>query len=161
VCPRIAVARRRKPGARDFARPTERAQQRREAVPPPDIYLLNKSTNYISSTFKFITEKKIMIKKKSKLAREEKTVSVMISLYCKGNRHFVGKELCPQCAELSVYSSERLEKCRYGEKKPTCRKCATHCYKPEYRDRVREVMRYAGPRMLSRHPVLALRHLLF
>jgi hypothetical protein len=107
------------------------------------------------------TEKKRGMGKGSRLDREAKTVFAMISLYCKGNRHRRENELCPQCAELSAYSSERLEKCRYGEKKPSCRKCTTHCYKPEYRDQVREVMRYAGPRMLSRHPVLTLRHLLF
>jgi hypothetical protein len=28
------------------------------------------------------------------------------------------------------------------------------------RDRVKEVMRFSGPRMLLRHPILAIRHLL-
>ncbi len=34
-----------------------------------------------------------------------------------------------------------------------------HCYRPEMRQRVRDVMIFAGPRMLLRHPVLALLHL--
>jgi len=33
-----------------------------------------------------------------------------------------------------------------------------HCYKPDMRARVQAVMRYAGPRMLTRHPVMGLRH---
>jgi hypothetical protein len=99
--------------------------------------------------------------KKSRHEREAITVCIMVSLFCKGKHHSAGNELCPQCAELGAYSLERLRKCRYGENKPTCRKCTTHCYSLGHRDRIREVMRYSGPRMLLRHPALALRHLLF
>jgi hypothetical protein len=35
-----------------------------------------------------------------------------------------------------------------------------HCYKPDMREKVRAVMRYAGPRMLRRHPVLSVLHLI-
>jgi hypothetical protein len=101
-----------------------------------------------------------MNEKKSNLTREIKTVNAMIALYCKGNRHHAGGGLCPRCRELAEYSSERLSKCKYGEKKPTCKKCATHCYKPEHRESIRCVMRYAGPRMLARHPYLAIMHLI-
>ena len=52
----------------------------------------------------------------------------------------------------------RLERCKYGPDKPKCEACTTHCYKPAMRDAIREVMRYAGPRMLVRHPVMALGH---
>ena len=38
-------------------------------------------------------------------------------------------------------------------------KCPVHCYEAAMRERVRQVMRYAGPRMLLRHPILALLHL--
>ena len=31
---------------------------------------------------------------------------------------------------------------------------------PQMRERIRAVMRYAGPRMITRHPVAAVRHLL-
>ena len=44
-------------------------------------------------------------------------------------------------------------------KKTFCSVCKTHCYKPEMRQRIREVMRWSGPRMLFHHPVLAVRHL--
>jgi hypothetical protein len=57
------------------------------------------------------------------------------------------------------YARVRLDTCRYGTEKPTCATCPTHCYKPVMRERVREVMRYSGPRMLKRHPVLAVAHL--
>jgi predicted amidophosphoribosyltransferase len=102
-----------------------------------------------------------MGKEKTRLEREAGTVKAMIALFCKDNHRHDSRGLCAQCKGLADYSSDRLRACRYSEKKPTCRKCTTHCYKPEYRDRVREVMRYVGPRMFSRHPVLALRHLFF
>jgi hypothetical protein len=35
-----------------------------------------------------------------------------------------------------------------------------HCYKPVYREQVKVVMRYAGPRMLWRRPILTIRHML-
>ncbi len=98
-----------------------------------------------------------------RLAREEKTIAAMIALSCRDRHHAaagdVGDGLCPSCSELLEYARLRLEKCRYGADKPTCATCETHCYKPAMRERVREVMRYSGPRMLKRHPVLAVAHL--
>lgn len=92
-----------------------------------------------------------------RLELEKETVGQMIRLYCRrkeGNR-----ELCPQCRELLEYAHARLSHCRFGEGKPTCRLCPVHCYKPEMKERMRLVMRYAGPRMLLYHPMAALRHL--
>jgi hypothetical protein len=105
-----------------------------------------------------------------RLAREEKTIAAMIALYCRDNHAAddrdlngtvgdAGDGLCPECEELLAYARLRLEKCRYGADKPTCANCETHCYQPAMRERVREVMRYSGPRMLKRHPVLAVAHL--
>jgi hypothetical protein len=54
----------------------------------------------------------------------------------------------------------RLNRCPFGQDKPTCATCPIHCYKPKLRERIREVMRFAGPRMLWRHPILAIRHVL-
>lgn len=103
-----------------------------------------------------------------RLAREEKTIAAMIALYCRDHHADAAPSgggsadaggLCPECAELLAYACRRLETCRYGADKPTCANCATHCYAPARRERVREVMRYSGPRMLRRHPLLAVAHL--
>ncbi len=61
---------------------------------------------------------------------------------------------------LFEYASYRLAKCPYGEEKPTCQKCPIHCYTRDKREQMQEVMRFAGPRMLLSHPILAVRHLL-
>jgi hypothetical protein len=89
-------------------------------------------------------------------AREWRTVAAMVRCYCRG-RHG-GKSLCPECQGLLEYATIRLERCRFGEEKPTCVKCPVHCYQRDRREQIRVVMRYAGPRMIWQHPILSLRH---
>jgi len=94
-----------------------------------------------------------------RLQRERKTIEAMIALYCR-DQHRTSGGLCDECAALTAYARQRLDKCPFGDQKPTCATCPIHCYKPECREYVQEVMRYAGPRMLFRRPLLAIRHLL-
>ncbi len=91
--------------------------------------------------------------------REVKTIRAMVEIYCQDHHRPDGAPLCESCSALVDYALARLGKCPWGEQKPVCANCSIHCYKPAMRDRVREVMRYAGPRMLLRHPLLALNHL--
>lgn len=93
-----------------------------------------------------------------RLRREKKTLEVMIDLYCR-KKHGLGLKKCDLCRRLYEYAVKRVDKCRFGENKPVCAKCTVHCFKPEMRELAREVMRYAGPRMAYRHPLLALLHL--
>ena len=93
-----------------------------------------------------------------RLERESRTVSVMISFYCRRKHH--SRSLCPECRRLLDYAGERLAKCPFQERKTTCARCPVHCYRPEMRERIREVMRFSGPRMIYRHPLLAVRHLI-
>lgn len=44
--------------------------------------------------------------------------------------------------------------------KTFCAHCKVHCYKPEMRERIRQVMRYSGPRMIIYDPKTALWHML-
>ena len=91
-------------------------------------------------------------------ARELETLMAMILLYCR--HHHEGKPLCAQCAALARYAERRLERCLFGDAKPTCANCVVHCYRADQREQIRQVMRWAGPRMPFRHPVLAIRHML-
>jgi hypothetical protein len=93
----------------------------------------------------------------NRLERERYTIRVMIELYCRVNHNTVDK-LCNYCGELFVYSMQRIDNCPYGAEKPTCAKCPIHCYKPEMREKIRQVMRYAGPRMILSHPILTMMH---
>ena len=94
-----------------------------------------------------------------RLARELKTIKVMLRISC-CDRHGTAVGLCEDCAALSDYAARRLAGCPYGAEKPTCANCQIHCYGPREREQVREMMRYAGPRMMLRHPYLALMHVI-
>ena len=94
----------------------------------------------------------------SRVERERQTLILMISDYCHGHHRDEG--LCPACIDLRDYAVARLNRCPFGEGKTTCAKCPVHCYRKGMREKIRAVMRYAGPRMAYRHPYLALRHFL-
>jgi hypothetical protein len=95
----------------------------------------------------------------ARLQRELKTVHQMILLSCR-SRHGGGGSLCETCDELWRYAQARVERCPFHQDKPTCAQCTIHCYKPSMRERIKDVMRYAGPRMIWRHPLLAIGHIL-
>ncbi len=95
----------------------------------------------------------------SKMENEVKTAELMIDIFCHG-QHSRRDGLCPECRGLLDYVRLRLERCPLREDKPKCSKCSVHCYKPDMREKIRAVMKYAGPRMLCRHPILSGRHYL-
>ena len=92
-----------------------------------------------------------------RLAREQRTIDAMIAIYCRGH-HGRRRGLCPECEGLRAYAEQRLVHCPFEDDKPTCVNCKVHCYRSEMREQVKIVMRYAGPRMLQRHPYLAVMH---
>lgn len=94
-----------------------------------------------------------------KREREKVMASEMIALYCR-NKHGKRKMLCPDCAALDSYARERSDRCPFMETKTFCSNCKVHCYKPEMREKIREVMRFSGPRMMFHHPVMVVRHVL-
>lgn len=96
--------------------------------------------------------------KKSRIDRERETVGKMMELYC---RHKLKCDSMPEeYRELRAYAEKRLGACKFGNEKPACKKCPIHCYKPEMREKIRAVMRWAGPRMLIYDPIAAMRHIL-
>jgi hypothetical protein len=96
----------------------------------------------------------------SRLRREFRTMQCMVEIYCADHHPAGGPGPCAECAEFLGYAQLRLEKCPYGEDKPTCARCPVHCYKRRQREQARTIMRYSGPRMIRRHPWLALLHVL-
>lgn len=93
-----------------------------------------------------------------RIAREMATVEVMIHMYCR-DLHAPNAGLCGECTTLLEYAHRRLAICPMRSAKPTCAQCLVHCYRPDVRERIRKVMRYAGPRMIIRHPVMAILHI--
>lgn len=93
-------------------------------------------------------------------AREFKMIAAMLRLYCRAHHGAEDAALCSECGELHDYAYRRLERCVFGDAKPTCANCTVHCYKASMRERIKVVMRWAGPQMLWHHPLLAIRHMI-
>ncbi len=94
----------------------------------------------------------------SRFRREKETLRAMIDLYCR-DLHGTSGTLCQDCATLRDYAMARLDCCTFGEDKPKCADCPIHCYKPAMRETIRNVMRHSGPRMMIRHPLMAVGHM--
>jgi hypothetical protein len=94
-----------------------------------------------------------------RIEREKTTVKVMIHI-CYGAHHRAAEGLYQECRDLLQHALECLEKCSFQEDKPTRAYCPIHGYRPSTRGEIRVVMSYSGPRMLYRHPILAVRHVI-
>ena len=92
------------------------------------------------------------------LAREYKTENAMIKLYCNKLHHSEG--ICDECKDLLIYAEARIRKCPHYESKIPCKNCTVHCYIEPYKEKIRNVMRFSGPRMIIYHPILAFYHIL-
>ena len=106
-------------------------------------------------------KKQDSLKIEKKRKKEQLVVSEMIALYCRKKHGMASKgELCPECKKLCEYAQARSEHCPFMEEKTFCANCRVHCYKPDMRECIREVMRFSGPRMIWYHPGMALWHLI-
>ena len=97
----------------------------------------------------------------AKRKKEQLVVEEMIRLYCRKHHGEYDRKtgrMCPACRQLSDYARLRSEKCPFMEEKTFCSNCKVHCYKPEMREKIRQVMRFSGPRMLLCHPFPAVWH---
>ena len=90
--------------------------------------------------------------------REKRTIAAMINIYCRDQHH--GNELCEDCRRLRDYANQRIDRCVFGPDKPACKDCPVHCYSPKMREKVKEVMKFSGPKMIYKHPVMAIMHIL-
>ena len=96
----------------------------------------------------------------SRIEREKKTINSMINIYCnKKHRHKKG-ELCSECSELLEYAHKRLDYCKFGEEKKFCSKCEVHCYKKDMKAKIKEVMKFSGPRLIFHDPLEVIRHVI-
>lgn len=96
-----------------------------------------------------------------KRALEERTVTEMIKIYCRGHNHAArGTDgLCPECRHLADYAAVKIKKCPRMDVKTFCSVCPIHCYGKAEREQIQETMRYAGPRMMLHHPIMTIHHM--
>ncbi|GAB1484530.1 nitrous oxide-stimulated promoter family protein [Treponema sp.] len=88
----------------------------------------------------------------NRIEHEKQTLTFMVHAYCRLAHKQQGGP-CPSCAALISYAHQRLDHCRYGNEKSSCRTCPTHCYAPKQKAEISKVMRSAGPRMLYLMPL--------
>jgi len=93
----------------------------------------------------------------NRMEREAATIKVMVGIYCR-HHHKLNVMDCPDCSEIQNYALDRLRYCPFQEGKTSCKNCPIHCYKPSMKENVKRVMRFSGPRMVLRHPVLTIFH---
>ncbi|MCW4048203.1 MAG: nitrous oxide-stimulated promoter family protein [Candidatus Bathyarchaeota archaeon] len=89
------------------------------------------------------------------------TLMDFLEIYCQGKHPNTTKtewtnpelkdtiQLCSECTTTMNYSSDRLKNCPQNPK-PTCKNCETHCYNPEQRKKIREIMRYSGMQLIKK-----------
>ena len=99
------------------------------------------------------------MKLSNRIEIEKHTVRIMVKMYCDHNHDKIGS-ICSDCNELTEFANERIDKCVFQDDKPVCSECQVHCYRKHMRDKIKTVMRYAGPRMIFSHPILGIRHLI-
>lgn len=86
--------------------------------------------------------------------RQLETLERFVAVYCR-QKHGpdaqprAAESLCPACEDLLRYAAERLAKCPL-EPKPKCKSCRIHCYRGDYRERIRDVMKFAGMYFVKR-----------
>ena len=95
----------------------------------------------------------------NRIERENRTVGIMVKMYCDHNHAKIGS-ICSECNELTEFANDRINRCVFQEDKPVCSECQIHCYRHDIREKIKTVMRFAGPRMVFRHPIIGIRHLI-
>ncbi|MEG1310918.1 MAG: nitrous oxide-stimulated promoter family protein [Romboutsia sp.] len=94
-----------------------------------------------------------------RIEKEKKVIGLMINIYCK-KKHCTKKgELCDECLELLGYTYKRLDFCKFGEEKKFCSKCTIHCYKKDMKAKIKEVMKFSGPKLLFYKPIEVIKHI--
>lgn len=99
-----------------------------------------------------------MTTKHDRIEQEKTTMRLMVSLY---GKHCSKPAASAQELEaLAAYAARRLDHCHWGQQKPNCHDCPVHCYAPQQRELMRQVMRWTGPRMLRYAPIEAMRYMI-
>ena len=112
------------------------------------------------------------------LQRDLETLAEFIDVYCTNKHKDAPKSpvdlktgdasamlaasvyLCDECAKLLSHAFVKRSSCRF-DPKPACKHCPDHCYHPKYRENIKEVMKFAGPKLVLSGRLDYLFHLLF
>lgn len=90
-----------------------------------------------------------MVELSPRKQKEADTLTRFVEVYCDRNHESANGDLCPCCRDLLEYALARLARCPF-DPKPKCKDCTVHCYRGDYRDRIREVMKFSGMHFAKR-----------
>ncbi len=102
----------------------------------------------------------------SKVEKDIQVLRDFIQIYCATKHTDRPKtdedsvHLCEECHETLQYSARRRELCPQNPK-PTCKNCEIHCYLPEQRAKIKEIMRVSGMTLIKRGRIDLLIHYFF
>jgi len=93
-------------------------------------------------------------------------------VWCAGHRHSCREafplpgalkplQLCPDCAAFMAYAIQKRLTCPLEAEKPSCKHCRIHCYAPQQRALVKQIMAWSGRRMMLRGRLDYLWHYFF
>lgn len=104
--------------------------------------------------------------------KDIKVIARFTEVWCAGQHHD-GKQpltvcpgvppltLCPDCTAFLQYAVKKRLCCPLEAEKPTCRRCRIHCYAPQQRALVKQIMAWSGRRMILRGRLDYLWHYFF
>jgi hypothetical protein len=116
-------------------------------------------------------------RREREVERDLKVVARFIDVYCRHQHpdsnkspirlktHDVARicgkpvSLCAECRKLLAHAFVKRTHCPL-DPKPMCKKCPDHCYAPRYAQRMREVMKFSGRRLVLSGRLDYLFHLL-
>ncbi|ACD97152.1 nitrous oxide-stimulated promoter family protein [Trichlorobacter lovleyi] len=104
--------------------------------------------------------------------RDIKVIAGFTEVWCAGQQHTSRQQhtllqgmppllLCPDCAAFLDYAAKKRMNCPLDAEKPTCRRCRIHCYAPQQRALVKQIMAWSGKRMILRGRLDYLWHYFF
>jgi hypothetical protein len=105
-------------------------------------------------------------------AKDIQVVARFTEVWCAGHGHtdrqtfplpggLSSIQLCPDCATFMEYAVKKRLNCPIEAEKPSCKHCRIHCYAPEQRALVKQIMAWSGRRMILRGRLDYLWHYFF
>lgn len=104
--------------------------------------------------------------------KDIRVIGRFTEVWCAGHEHS-GREgfalpgnlkplqLCPECAAFVAYAVQKRKNCPLEAEKPSCKHCRIHCYGPQQRALVKQIMAWSGRRMILRGRLDYLWHYFF
>ena len=94
--------------------------------------------------------------------KDIRLIGKFVEVYCSGKHRGVERskyplpsglgvrKICLECAEFLEYAITKRFKCPLEAEKPSCKNCHIHCYAGPQRMKIKEIMAYAGRRLMMR-----------